>query len=67
VGYGGINFPVDFCKSCNLLGVINDDKCPRCVSTDISRVRRITGYLSTTDRFNDAKLSELHDRFTHVK
>jgi ribonucleoside-triphosphate reductase len=67
VGYGGINFPVDFCNSCNLMGVMNEDKCPRCVSADISRVRRITGYLSTTDRFNDSKLSELHDRFTHIK
>jgi ribonucleoside-triphosphate reductase len=67
VGYGGINFPVDFCNSCKLLGVINGDGCPRCVSSDISRVRRITGYLSTTDRFNDSKLSELHDRFTHIK
>ena len=28
----------------------------------ITRTRRITGYLSTEDRFNDAKLAELHDR-----
>ena len=66
VGYGGINFPVDFCNNCKMLGVIDGDSCPRCVSADISRVRRITGYLSTTDRFNDAKLSELSDRTTHV-
>ena len=65
MGYGGINFPVDFCNNCKLLGVIDGDHCPRCVSTDISRVRRITGYLSTTDRFNDSKLSELRDRITH--
>lgn len=31
----------------------------------IKRVRRITGYLSTTDNFNDAKRAELHDRVTH--
>ena len=65
MGYGGINFPVDFCNNCNLLGVIDGDNCPRCVSTDISRVRRITGYLSTTDRFNDSKQAELRDRITH--
>jgi len=46
--------------------VIDGDNCPRCVSEDISRVRRITGYLSTTERFNDSKLSELRDRITHV-
>lgn len=32
----------------------------------IKRVRRITGYLSTVDRFNDAKQSELEDRVYHV-
>lgn len=66
MGYGGINFPVDFCTNCNLLSVINEDECPRCASTEISRVRRITGYLSTTDRFNDSKLSELMNRSTHI-
>ena len=30
------------------------------------RIRRITGYLvGTTDRWNNAKLSELNDRVTH--
>lgn len=33
----------------------------------IKRVRRITGYLSTTDNFNDAKQAELHDRVTHFQ
>lgn len=66
MGYGGINFPVDFCTSCNLLSVINEDICPRCGSPSISRVRRITGYLSTTDRFNDSKLSELENRIAHM-
>ncbi|EAX47560.1 hypothetical protein TcarDRAFT_1295 [Thermosinus carboxydivorans Nor1] len=31
----------------------------------IRRVRRITGYLSTVDRFNDAKRAELADRVAH--
>ncbi|BAF60023.1 MAG: anaerobic ribonucleoside-triphosphate reductase [Pelotomaculum sp.] len=65
MGYGGINYPVDFCTNCNLLGVINEDICPRCGSGSIRRVRRITGYLSTTDRFNDSKLAELRDRVPH--
>jgi len=66
MGYGGVNFPVDFCTNCSLLSVINEDTCPRCGSASIRRVRRITGYLSTTDRFNDSKLSELRDRITHI-
>lgn len=32
----------------------------------IRRVRRITGYLSNIENFNDAKKSECHDRFVHV-
>lgn len=65
MGYGGINYPVDFCTNCSLTGVFNEDLCPRCGSMNIRRVRRITGYLSTTDRFNDSKLSELRDRIAH--
>lgn len=66
-GYAGINFPVDFCDNCGHLGVIDTDECPACGTTSIRRVRRITGYLSTIDRFNDAKHSELDERVIHVK
>ncbi|AEG61104.1 anaerobic ribonucleoside-triphosphate reductase [Desulforamulus ruminis] len=34
--------------------------------SDIRRVRRITGYLSTVDRFNDAKREELKERVVHL-
>lgn len=33
----------------------------------IRRVRRITGYLSTIDNFNDAKVAECNDRTRHYK
>ncbi len=66
MGYAGINFPIDFCLGCNHLGVIDEDNCPVCGSPAIKRVRRITGYFSTVDRFNDAKLAELHDRVAHI-
>lgn len=66
MGYAGINFPIDFCLSCSHLGVINEEACPVCGSGAIRRVRRITGYFSTLDRFNDAKLAELRDRVTHL-
>ncbi|GAW92130.1 anaerobic ribonucleoside-triphosphate reductase [Calderihabitans maritimus] len=66
MGYAGINFPIDFCNGCSQLGVINEDSCPACGSPDIKRVRRITGYFSTVDRFNDAKRAELRDRRPHM-
>lgn len=65
LGYAGINFPVDYCVGCSYTGVINSDDCPMCTSDDIKRVRRITGYLSTVERFNDAKQAELRDRVSH--
>jgi anaerobic ribonucleoside-triphosphate reductase len=65
VGYAGINFPVDFCDSCGHIGVIDTDCCPACGEGTLRRVRRITGYLSTIDRFNDAKQAELENRISH--
>ena len=45
------------------------EKCaPRMVGEGVKfeRIRRITGYLvGTTDRFNNAKQSEEHDRVKH--
>jgi len=66
LGYAGINFPIDECKECGHSGIINEDVCPICGSSEIRRIRRITGYLSTEDRFNDAKKAELHSRVKHV-
>ncbi|MGI6065327.1 MAG: anaerobic ribonucleoside-triphosphate reductase [Bacillota bacterium] len=66
MGYAGINFPIDFCLGCSHTGVINEDECPVCHSGAIRRVRRITGYFSTVDRFNDAKVAELNDRVPHM-
>lgn len=65
MGYAGINYPVDFCMVCNFTGVIHESTCPRCGSEAIRRVRRITGYLSTVDRFNEGKVAELNDRLPH--
>lgn len=66
MGYAGINFPIDFCTGCSFQGVINEDNCPVCNSTEIKRIRRITGYFSTVDRFNDAKRAELKARVSHL-
>ncbi len=64
MGYAGINFPIDECHACGYRGIFPED-CPSCGSGEIRRVRRITGYLSTVDRFNDAKRAELKDRKAH--
>jgi len=65
MGYGAINFPVDICRDCGTNGLLNEPKCTNCGSDNISRVRRITGYLSTLDRFNDYKLAEEQNRIKH--
>ena len=67
IGYGSVNHTRNRCMDC---GYENADKhlevCPKCGSTNIDRLQRITGYLvGTTDRWNKAKLSELNDRVIH--
>ena len=67
IGYGSVNHTRNRCMDC---GYENADKhlevCPKCGSTNIDRLQRITGYLvGTTDRGNKAKLSELNDRVIH--
>lgn len=65
MGYYSINHPIDRCKKCNFSGIING-ACPRCGSVEISRVRRITGYLvGDMDKWNSYKKAEEHDRVKH--
>ena len=69
VGYGSINHPVDRDPVCGYNGIIGDS-CPQCGRTEeehkFERIRRITGYLvGTTDRFNNAKQAEEHERVKH--
>ena len=65
MGYGAVNFPVDICRECGQQGLYNRETCTSCGSSNISRIRRITGYLSTLDRFNDFKLAEEQNREKH--
>ncbi|SMB96400.1 ribonucleoside-triphosphate reductase class III catalytic subunit [Desulfonispora thiosulfatigenes DSM 11270] len=68
MGYAAVNFPVDICTECGFNGVIDTNVCPACGSDGkISRVRRITGYLSTLEMFNDAKKSEESNRKNHME
>lgn len=70
IGYGSINHPVDRDPVCGFNGII-DNECPKCHRTEengpkFERIRRITGYLvGTTDRWNNAKRAEEHDRVKH--
>ncbi len=65
IGYGSINHPVDTCRSCGYRGVIYS-KCPVCNSDNISRMRRITGYLTgSLESWNSAKQAEERDRVKH--
>ena len=66
IPYFALNVPVDFCRTCHHQGVI-DDKCPECGGTDIERLRRVTGYLSTTlEHFNSGKQDEVAHRVKHT-
>lgn len=44
-------------------GCIDMDYRPK--DTSFIRIRRVSGYLSTLDRFNDAKQAEVDDRVKH--
>lgn len=59
--YFGVNFPLDKCKICGHFGKI-DDTCSSCGSTDILRLRRVSGYLSEKATFTIGKKKELELR-----
>ena len=67
MGYGSVNHNRNRCMECGYENsTANLEKCPKCGSTHIDKLQRITGYLvGTTDRWNKAKLSELNDRVVH--
>ena len=67
IGYGSVNHNRNRCLDCGYENAAPHlNVCPKCGSTHIDRLQRITGYLvGTTDRWNNAKLAELNDRVTH--
>lgn len=65
IGYFSINLPIDRCRECGYDDWIDTD-CPRCGSGDISRIRRITGYLvGDMERWNNGKRAEESMRVKH--
>lgn len=67
VPYFAINIPNDMCNDCGYTDEIGCE-CPMCGGTDIRRLRRVTGYLSTDYRlFNKGKQQEVEMRVKHQR
>ncbi|MFV0366571.1 MAG: anaerobic ribonucleoside triphosphate reductase [Mangrovibacterium sp.] len=67
IGYASVNHNRNRCLACGHENSIEKlESCPKCGSTSLDKLQRITGYLvGTTDRWNGAKLAELNDRVVH--
>ena len=67
IPYGAINVPNDICNNCGYMDEINDI-CPKCGSSDIKRLRRVTGYLTGDykEAFNEGKKQETVQRVKHI-
>ena len=67
MGYCSVNHNRNRCMDCGFENAsAHLETCPKCGSTNIDRLQRITGYLvGTTARWNHAKLAELNDRVRH--
>lgn len=60
VHYLGFNFPKDICNECGASGTF--DSCPVCGSKNITRIRRVSGYLEIQDFFTKGKIHESKNR-----
>lgn len=67
IPYFAINVPNDTCMNCGYTDEIGAT-CPKCGSTNIQRLRRVTGYLTGDYKsaFNHGKQCEVKDRVKHV-
>lgn len=66
ISYVGVNFHIRYCKDCGESLVSSQMKCPKCGSTQIQGISRVTGYLSFDERFGPGKSAERDDRITHT-
>ena len=64
VNYLGFNFPMDCCKDCGTTGTF--DNCGKCGSTNILRIRRVSGYLEDADFFTPGKKAEVAHRKPNI-
>ena len=68
IPYFAINVPNDTCNNCGYCDEMGDT-CPECGSSDIKRLRRVTGYLTGDYQtaFNEGKKDEVEHRVKHIK
>lgn len=68
IPYFAVNLPLDCCEDCGYQDEIGE-KCPKCGSENITRLRRVTGYLTGnyTTAFNKGKVQETQQRVKHIK
>ena len=64
--YEGVNLSLAYCDDCGH-EELNMDACPRCGSTNLTKIDRMNGYLSYSringdTRLNDAKMIEINER-----
>lgn len=66
IPYFAINVPNDTCETCGYCDEIGET-CPKCGGTKISRLRRVTGYLTGDYKtaFNNGKKHEAEERVKH--
>lgn len=66
IPYFAINVPNDTCNNCGYCDEMGDE-CPMCGCKEISRLRRVTGYLTGnyTTAFNKGKQQEVEMRVKH--
>ena len=67
IPYFAVNVPNDTCLKCGYCDEFND-ACPKCGSTNIQQLRRVTGYLTGnyTTAFNLGKQDEVKHRVKHT-
>ena len=67
IPYFACNVSNDRCNSCGYIGLI-PKTCPKCQASNISRLRRVTGYLTGdyTSAFNEGKQQEVNMRIKHT-
>ncbi len=69
IPYFAVNVPCDTCLECGWTAEIVEDTCPQCGSSNIQRLRRVTGYLTGDYKtaFNKGKQQETEMRVKHLK
>lgn len=68
IPYFAINVPINDCGNCGYSDPNMTDTCPICGSTNIMKLRRVTGYLTGNYRsaFNYGKQKEVENRVKHT-